>query len=233
MGFFFNKRNNDVSKIEKELSKFMRENEKQLIKEETTRNKLTKEENIIRDIEQFFISVGFTTSDARESANNTLMMCKNKCKEEQTEMYSGIGRKVFALAENDNYLANCIKLARINGAKDTEIEAWWGLSDLERAVVQQLDEQTKLSAFIQYLDDGLSKEEASDKVKKYYAIYGYEEDNGNKKRAIPPELKSRVESFIRMMTSSETMSYSFNFKLEKYGNFNALVRSEWIDKGYE
>ncbi|MBV1756848.1 MAG: hypothetical protein KMY55_03300 [Dethiosulfatibacter sp.] len=229
MGFFF-KKNRDLNKMEKEIKKVMDEENKQLQREQQIRSKLTIEENFLRDIENYFKSSGFNANESKTLASDLLIRCKNKCEEEQSEKYSGIGTKVFELAVNDEYLAYCVRLARDNGVKDKEIETWWSLSDLERSIIQEVNTQTTLVALTQYLEDGLSSQQAAKKVKKYYAMYGYAENNGDKKRPIPPELKSKVDEYIRTMTSSELMISSFKLRLEKYSNFNELVRTEWFDR---
>jgi hypothetical protein len=216
--------------IQKELDNALKENNKQNMKEERVKTKLKEEELILFDIENYYKGIGFSDYDAKKTAEDIYLTCKKECEEEQTSTYSKIGRGVFELAKSDKYIKECIELARANGVNDNEIEAWWSLSDIRRKVTLKLNEQAKLAAFIQYMQDGMLENEAANKVKRYYAIYGYVENNGDKQRPIPPELKVKVDDYIKMMSSSELMRDSFKIYLDKYNNFNKLVREKWLER---
>ena len=183
----------------------------------------TNDPMVLQVIERYK-SRGLNEEKAQKKAIETVNSCRQECERLGTSKYSNIGKKVFELVKDDPDLARFVEKARIDGATDEDIVYWWSASDIERAIVQRLDEEYKMAALITYLDQGLTQEKAIEKVKKYHPIYGYADNDSDSKRPIPPELKARIDNFIADMGSSILMRDYFKRMIDKSDNFNELVR---------
>jgi len=100
------------------------------------------------------------------------------------------------------------------------------MSELERRVIDKFAEQTRMALFLEYVDRGLTPEQAGPQIRKTQAIYGDPTDDngataGNDRRLFP-ELQDRVDRFMELQSSSEDLRR----RVERSSSFNAFVRSE-------
>ncbi len=117
---------------------------------------------------------------------------------------------------------------RREGVKDDDIRWWWDMGDLERRMMQKVDDYFKSALYIKCRgDDGLNEEEAAEHVRKFQAIYGDPDDTSHTSgddRPLPDELKDRVNKYIERRSQSDPEKCKAD--IEKSSTFNALVRVE-------
>lgn len=192
----------------------------------------SEESRAINDITKVYSMRGFDKVKARENAKNTYAACKEKCELGGLLKYSGIGNKVFEMGKDDNNLERCIRIAKLDNLSDEAIISWWEASCIDREVVERLDEENRLAAYVSYLDKGLSSEEAANKVKKYYPIYGYSDEIDNLNRPLPPEIRSYLNQYLDTLQSSGQMFIDYiKTEIEKEETYNAFVR-QLIKRGF-
>ena len=96
-----------------------------------------------------------------------------------------------------------------------------------------MDNKNRLAAFISYLEDGLSEEQAAEKVSKFYVRYGYPKDEeiDDVNKPLPPELKDRVNTYIcNISMGGLDKAQLFRQRLETASSINSVIREE-IKKG--
>lgn len=212
MGFFFRKKDSNQNK--------------------SNNLKTTSEElELLDEIKVYLSKLGYEKESTKIKSIEILEKCKNDCKENGNANYSYIGEKIFELSESDTYLASCIKYAENDNASRTEIISWWSISELQRKVIQHLDELNRLVIFTDLLNKGMTSEQASNRIKKMTPGFGYSSDYHDVNRPISPEKKVHVEEFKRIINSSELMRSAFINSIEQFDSFNAYYRNSHIYKG--
>jgi len=130
--------------------------------------------------------------------------------------------------EAKSYLAKMRK----EGVTDEDIRWWWNRHDLERRMITAADEWFQYALYLKLIkEDGLSRNEAAKRIRKFYPIYGDPDDTSvmaGEDRPLPIELKLRVN--IYMTRRRQADSEQFIKDLEESSSFNALIRRE-IKKG--
>ncbi len=117
---------------------------------------------------------------------------------------------------------------RREGVKDDDIRWWWDMGDLERRMMQKVDDYFKSALYIKCRgDDGLNEEEAAEHVRKFQAIYGDPDDTSHttgEDKPLPDELRDRISRYIERRSQSDPEKCKAD--IEKSSTFNALVRVE-------
>lgn len=88
------------------------------------------------------------------------------------------------------------------------------------------DENARLSAFMQYSQEGMSAADAANKLRKYNPIFGDPEDIKHTQvedRPLPVELKDRINKWIQKNMPN---AQAYKNKSQLHSSMNAFIRSE-------
>ena len=113
-------------------------------------------------------------------------------------------------------------LRRADGVTDSDIRWWWNMPDLERRLLLATDDISRIAAIKAFMDQGHDEDDAVARMRKLHPIYGRSIETTGEDRALPCELKERVNIWTkrRIMEDQE----NFNAEMEAATTFNALVR---------
>lgn len=137
------------------------------------------------------------------------------------------GDVLLAKEFEDEKVRLMLERRREEGVRDTDIRWWWNRHDLERRMMMKVDEQRRTTEYLRYRQAGLSKDEAGERVRKYYPSYGDPNalsDTHPEDKPLPAELKLRIDFYIAKR--KETDPEDFQEDMEANTTFNALVRKE-------
>jgi hypothetical protein len=202
-------------------------------------SKYKKEEReLISIYSQSYVFQGMSEEEAEKAAEDLLDRAIEQSKKVGTynSLPKNMGDIILGNTKDDDEMVNKytesirqeIPIKRKEGVTDKDISLWWNLCDIERWVALELDNETHMSCILSYVqDNSLSMDEAINRLRKYYPLYGDPEDTSNTKgddRPLPFELKDRVNTYMRKRTSADLNKYKE--EVEKSSTFNALVRKE-------
>jgi len=165
----------------------------------------------------------------KESKKIFKILLKSAKKESQLEETSDLPNNYgdFLLKESlsKGKTMDMIKDLRKDGVRDDDIKWWWNMHDLERRIIEKIDDNIRLVSFLDNRKNGMNEEEAAERVRKYYPMYGDPEDKSQTTgddRPLPYELRRRVNVYIE--NRSRTKPEECREVIEKTTSFNALVR---------
>ena len=142
-----------------------------------------------------------------------------------------LGDILLEKESTDEKISIILSKKRNEGVKDEDIRWWLNMHELERKLLLKIDEMMRAMSFIKYREDGLSIDEATIKVKKFFPIFGNLDDSSTSTeddRPLPFELKDRINKYIEHQYKLDAKI--FKEKVEILSSFNALIRNE-IRKG--
>ena len=184
-------------------------------------------------VPQFQEQMGMSSSQAKSTFRTLLEKAKKESLEEGTlDLPQNFGDILLEEESTDKEAKSYLAKVRKEGVKNEDIRWWWNMHDLERRMVTTADEWFQHALYLKLIEeDGLSRNEAAKRIRKFYPIYGDPDDTSvmtGEDRPLPIELKLRVN--IYMTRSRQTDSKQFIKDLEESSSFNALIRRE-IKKG--
>ena len=178
------------------------------------------------------VANGNTLSDSKKIFRILLRLVKKESRLEGTShLPKNYGDSILQKSSSDSKTKIMLEYLRKDDVRDEDIKWWWNMHDLERRIIKKIDDNTRRASFINSRKEGISEEEASEKVRKFYAVYGDPRDKSQTTgddRPLPDELRSRVNAYIEKR--SKTNPEDYKKEIEKSTTFNALVRQE-IKKG--
>ena len=134
-------------------------------------------------------------------------------------------------------LRNIVNTARQEGAEDADIEEWWDFPEKFRQSITIRENAFRLAVFRKVMEEeGKSEDEAAIMVKKTFPIYGRtgveEEEKRDaqackelrlteKSRMLPPELRSRVDTYREKIGAQKVLSLA-----KEYESYNAFLRDK-------
>jgi len=182
---------------------------------------------------RFQEQMGMSSSQAKDIFDALLERAKQESLEEGTLNWpENLGDILLDKESTDEEARSFLAKIRKEGVADEDIRWWWNRHDLERRMVTTTDEWFQYSQYLKLIEeDGLSRNEATKRIRKFYPIYGDPDDTSittGEDRPLPIELKLRVN--IYMTRRRQADSEQFIKDLEESSSFNALIRRE-IKKG--
>jgi len=185
------------------------------------------EKQLLRAYADVFRRTGMPWKEARRQARRGIGFCKEAARREGTAgTPRNLGDALIQGAREGR--ADCLRavqIARQEGATDADIRRWWNSSDLERRMICWAENlAVRLPMFATARRFGLSDEEATDKVRRMFPLYGDPEDRrygSGDDRPLPHELRHRIERYRKARSVAELRE-----KLKGHSSYNALVRAE-------
>ena len=178
------------------------------------------------------IANGYTPKDSKKIFK---ILLKSAKKESRLQGTSNLPKNYgsFLLKERLSNVETrtIVEDLRKDGVRDEDMRWWWNMDDLERRIIEKIDDDIIIVNFINNCKEGMSEEEAAKNVRKFYPMYGDLKETskpiGND-RSLPEELRNRINAYIEKRAKTDPEEYKK--EIEKSTTFNALVRGE-IKKG--
>jgi len=178
------------------------------------------------------VAGGNNISDSKKIFKRLLKLAKKESRLEGTSnLPKNYGNFILEQSLSDGKTKAYVENLRKDGVTNKDIKWWWNMDDLERRIIEKIDDNIRIVSFRNYRKDGMSEEEAAEKGSRLYPIYGDPSDKPQATgddRPLPYELKNRINIYIEKRSSNDTEEYKE--EIGKTISFNALVRRE-IRKG--
>ncbi len=178
------------------------------------------------------IANGNTKSDSKKILLRLLRIAKKESRSEGTsQLPKNYGDFLLQKSLNSDKHKTIVEDLRKDGVRNEDIKWWWNMHDLERRIIEKIDDNIRMTCFINNCKEGMSEKKATENVIKFYPIYGDPKDTSKTSeddRSLPDELKNRVNAYIEKRSKVDPEEYKK--EIEKSTTFNALVRQE-IRKG--
>lgn len=129
------------------------------------------------------------------------------------------------VAESPELVAR-LEAKKKDGATEDDIRWLWDLPDVERRMIEKDDQHTILAFILEKEDQGLSKKQAIQELRKSMPMWGDPTDTTHTRgddRLLPYELKRRVAAWMERYYANPQ---AFDTKLASFSTFNAMIRSE-------
>ncbi|MDD5435320.1 MAG: hypothetical protein PH343_07825 [Nitrospira sp.] len=174
-----------------------------------------------------FQMIGMSLSQAKSTFRDMLKLAKEEAQAEGTlNLPQNLGD---ILLEKKSAM---LEKRRKEGARDEDIRWWWNRHELDRKMMNTVDNISKLALFKRLMhEEGLDEYEAAKEVRKWFPDYGDPEDTTHTTgddRPLPFELKDRINIYIQKRSLTDPDQYKK--EIEESPSFNALIRKE-IRKG--
>jgi hypothetical protein len=185
------------------------------------------EESLLQTYAEILKRTGLEPDEARHLAEQGLQHCKEEARQAGTEdMPDNYGDFILQRAEEGNpKYEEMVRKAREEGATEEDIRSWWNRSDLHRRMTKWAEEvAVRRPMYETAREHGLSREEAADKVRQFFPVYGDPEDESEhtgRDRPLPYELHDRVEHYRRTHDLMQVRR-----KLQQHSSYNSLIRAE-------
>ena len=194
------------------------------------------ERRLLSEYTDMFSSIGVPGGQAKRQARGMLALCIVAAKADGTYdlplIFGDIilgeasppNDKVAQLAEK---IAGNLPRKRAEGVRDADIRWWWNLHDVERRLMEKMDENHKLASFMDGINAGESDSEAGAGVRKRFVTYGNPEDSTDGQgddRPLPIELKHRINIYTVMRSTTDLQAYKA--ELDRASSLNAHLRAQ-------
>lgn len=176
--------------------------------------------------------MGISAAEGKRTFSEMVNRARAESEREGTgKLPANFGDILLQREPTDTKVRAMLEKKRREGVNDDDIRWWWNMHDLERRIMLQVDELTRLAVFSKQREAGLSSEEAARDVRKIFPTFGDPDDTRHTSgddRPLPHELKDRINTYIQRRAQADKSS--FQMELKGYPSCNALLRSE-ISKG--
>jgi hypothetical protein len=157
--------------------------------------------------EQQFRAMGMSPVQARDAADATLNRAQQRSQSQGTHaLPSPYGDHLLATYASDRSARDLVDKLRLEGVRDDDIRWWWNMHDLERCMMVENDETSRMVMFSKAIEDGKSSEEAAVHVRRHFPTFGsVSEADDSEDRALPFEIKDRINSYLQSATNQRHM----------------------------
>jgi len=165
-------------------------------------------------------------NEAEKLARDMLQTAKQKMIESgQDKIATGFGKVILEREKIDPGFMN-MDVKRKDSVKDEDIIWFWNMHPLDRCMMEVDDETSRLAIFMHFLKEGADSEEAANRLRKSYPMFGNPNDTKHTKgedRPLPVELKDRVNKWV--IKNKDDLKGTQD-KLQQYLTMNAFIRAE-------
>lgn len=189
-----------------------------------------------QEIEDIYLSMyqtlrGMSQSEARATVRQMIQQAKKEAEEQGTaQIPPGFGDRILAEQSTNDRFRTMLQAKRAEGVRDDDMRWWWNLVELERQLMMIEDNMTRLAAFTQYREEGLTSDEAAARVRRAFVIYGSPSDTTHSSgddRPLPCELRDRVNVWLQRV--AEDGGAELKAQADAASSFNALIRRKIRD----
>ncbi len=184
-------------------------------------------------LEEIYVPVfqkmmGLPPSQAKATFQDILKSIKNDSENEGTSrLPANYGDIRLQKEATDDEIRSILRKIRREGATDEDIRWYWNVHDLERRMMLEIDNISRMALFTKRTQEGDSPEEASKKVRKAFPMFGDPDDTTHTRgqdRPLPHELKDRINRYVEKRSRKDLEQ--FKRDIANSSTFNALIRRE-------
>lgn len=179
-------------------------------------------------VPMFQTTKGMTLTEAKNTFRGLIKIAKEKSLKEGTSKFpSNFGDIILEQESTNPHYKSLLERKRNQDVRDEDIRWWWNMHDLERRMMMEDDTWHGCALYLKLLEDGLSGEEAGNRIKKSRLIFGDPDDTSTyteDDRPLPFELKDRINIYV--LKRSQADEEKFKNEIEESSSFNALIRKE-------
>lgn len=180
-------------------------------------------------VPMFQMMMGMAPSQAKSTFRDLYKQAEEEAKAEGSlNLPLNLGDILLEKESSEEKTKSMLAKRRNEGVRDEDIRWWMNRHELDRKMMIKIDDMNRLALFIKSREeDGLTKDEAAIRVKKFFPIFGDPNDTSTSTgddRPLPFELKDRINIYIE--NRSQLDSEMYKKEIEKTSSFNALIRNE-------
>jgi len=180
---------------------------------------------IERQLEEQYVpmlqkTMGISAAEGKRTFSEMVNRARAESEREGTgKLPANFGDILLQREPTDTKVRAMLEKKRREGVNDDDIRWWWNMHDLERRIMLQVDELTRLAVFSKQREAGLSSEEAARDVRKIFPTFGDPDDTRHTSgddRPLPHELKDRINTYIQRRAQADKSSFQMEgwLKLE-------------------
>lgn len=182
-------------------------------------------------VPMFQTLMGMSQSQAKSTFHTLYSEAQAEAKREGSlNLPMNLGDILIEKETTDKNIHSMLKKRRKQGVTDEDIRSWMNRHELDRKMMVKVDIWFKFALFKKLVEeDGLDRDEATSRVKKFHPIFGDPDDatiTTDDDKPLPFELMERVNIYIGKKADEE----NFKKEIQESSSFNALIRKE-IKKG--
>ena len=175
----------------------------------------------------FLQAMGTPASEAEKSFEITMRKIKERyINEGIVNLPANYGSFLLEQEKINPELKAALDKKRAEGVRDSDIRWWWNMHYFERMMMLEDDETGRVAAFMAYLSQGMSPDQAAQKLKRFLT-YGDPQDANQgvgEDRALPIELKDRINRYTEQRMRGDP--YIYKTEIQASTGSNAHVRNE-------
>ena len=181
------------------------------------------EERLFQQMVAMHQSMGASRGEAKEMAADMLQRAKQQIiADGSATQPPNAGDVALERAKTDERMKAEFQKLYDEGVTNDDIRWWWNMSALERALIQETDKIGRTASWLRWIESGLTPDEATERTNRIHPRFGVPASEEGPGRPLPVELKLRITDFCERWQKKPV---AFKEKIDKYANFNALVRA--------
>lgn len=175
-----------------------------------------------------FQAMGMSQVEATQAFESLITKAKQESKRKQTSDWDA--SRLFAVAETSEGIRSELDWKRQEGVREVDLQWWWNLPDLERQMLLQSDEISRVGYYEALRTSGKSKEESFLELRLahpwFIEFVGWFEGVHDVHMPLPVELKARVLEFQERQNASEVSRIAWRERRMEAGSANAAIRDQ-------
>ena len=161
--------------------------------------------DIEKQLESIYVPIfqtrtGMSLTQAKSFFRDLIKKAKEESLKEGTSKFPQNFGDIQLEQESTNpHFKSMLARKRNQYVRDEDIRWWWNMHDLERRIIEKIDDNIRMTCFVNNCKEGMSVKEATENVIKFYPIYGDPKDTSKTSgddRPLPDELRNRVNAYI-------------------------------------
>jgi len=114
-----------------------------------------------------FVSIFQSISEAKKNFRNVIKIIEKESRDQGTHKYpENFGDILLERESTDDNAKKMLSQKRREGVTDADIRRWWNMHDLEKRMLEKIDETGRYATFEQAMDEGLNEDKAANIVRK-------------------------------------------------------------------
>ncbi len=171
---------------------------------------------------------GRSVEEAKSLVKTSIQSAKEEARKAGTDkLPSNFGDLLLGRENTDAKLRSEFHNKRLEGVTDNDIRSYWNMNDIERRVLENMQQAMMYSTWKGARETGRTDIEAAVYARKFFPYYGDPQDTrvtSDDDRPLPIELLMRENVWYAKEMNRNPVE--FNKRLQEYSSFNALMRAE-------
>ncbi|MFH1920016.1 MAG: hypothetical protein ABIP48_09045 [Planctomycetota bacterium] len=178
-----------------------------------------------------FEAAGMSPDEAKEMFDGLFQQAKEASRQKQLAGMDAT--RLLNLAQTEPGIQRQLEWKSHEGVREEDFQWWWNMPDLERQLLLQVDENSRMGYWIALRRKAVPKGEALQRVRSttptFVEFLGNNENPTDVDCPLPVELKARVVQFIERQAVIDPRLELWRKKVSRAGSCNAAIRKEIRD----